>query len=323
MRNALLFCGQGLRHLTSRIATLEAAAVAVLLFASHSAHAVIGTPPTVTCDAAQCQTCIECENNNGACRCLKCGIDPQCLGSDPGLSSDFTEMLKTHNNYRAQHGTPALSWSQQLAKQSQDWANACTPEPNNPARFAHSPGAWKAGYGENLFWGAGTTGTDAVDWWYSEGKRYDFNNPYASFTAGDQDSTKEVRHFTQVVWRDSKELGCAVANCGGQSLWVCQYSPPGNFNAQNPGVLEANVPRPRTVKKIGKLRGTIVEVVADTTIYRGPNGEDTGTFLRAKTPMVNVYQRQDPWFFVQWSEGGQKREGWVYSGSGHESLRFP
>jgi hypothetical protein len=95
-----------------------AALTSLLLgWSTGAALAVVGTPPTVTCDAVQCQTCIECENDKGACRCLKCGVAPQCLGSDPGLPSDFTEMLKAHNNYRAQHGTPALSWSPQLAKQ--------------------------------------------------------------------------------------------------------------------------------------------------------------------------------------------------------------
>jgi pathogenesis-related protein 1 len=60
-------------------------------------------------------------------------------------------------------------------------------------------------------------------------------------------------HFTQVVWRATKEVGCAMANCeapapdGTNSVWkffVCRYSPPGNINGTNPGVLEANVPRP-------------------------------------------------------------------------------
>ena len=49
-------------------------------------------------------------------------------------------------------------------------------------------------------------------------------------------------HFTQVVWRDSAKLGCAKNTCslGGNSgpLWACEYAPPGNFNAGNPGVLD-------------------------------------------------------------------------------------
>jgi hypothetical protein len=37
-------------------------------------------------------------------------------------------------------------------------------------------------------------------------------------------------HFSQVVWRDSKELGVAVAKSrNGQIFVVANYSPPGNF----------------------------------------------------------------------------------------------
>lgn len=37
-------------------------------------------------------------------------------------------------------------------------------------------------------------------------------------------------HFSQVVWRDSKELGVAVAkNRNGHIFVVANYSPPGNF----------------------------------------------------------------------------------------------
>jgi hypothetical protein len=51
-----------------------------------------------------------------------------------------------------------------------------------------------------------------------------------------------VRHFTQLIWRDTKQLGCGVANCGGLEYWVCRYAPPGNWNGEKPGVLAANVP---------------------------------------------------------------------------------
>ena len=46
------------------------------------------------------------------------------------------------------------------------------------------------------------------------------------------------------VWKASKEVGCAKAACVSQVLWVCRYSPRGNFNATDPGVLDINVPRP-------------------------------------------------------------------------------
>ncbi len=50
-------------------------------------------------------------------------------------------------------------------------------------------------------------------------------------------------HYTQVVWRDSTELGCGMANCtvnnpfggsGPWQLWVCNYNPPGNYVGMKP-----------------------------------------------------------------------------------------
>jgi len=68
---------------------------------------------------------------------------------------------------------------------------------------------------------------------------YDYNHPIASYDR----RSPTVLHFTQVVWRASQQLGCGVANCGGQNLYVCRYTPRGNFNGDVLGVLATNVPR--------------------------------------------------------------------------------
>jgi hypothetical protein len=48
-------------------------------------------------------------------------------------------------------------------------------------------------------------------------------------------------HFTQVVWKGSKQVGCGVAACGDKTYWVCRYTPTGNWNTNQPTVLTANV----------------------------------------------------------------------------------
>ena len=42
----------------------------------------------------------------------------------------------------------------------------------------------------------------------------------------------ETGHFTQLVWVNSTQLGCAMATCGGLDIWVCNYNPPGNYERQ-------------------------------------------------------------------------------------------
>ena len=143
---------------------------------------------------------------------------------------DAQAILNAHNAYRAKHCVPALTWSPQLAAEAQQWADAC---PQNG--FKHSPGAWQSetGYGENLSWGTNQTPQGAVDSWYSEIGKYNFAAPSYSNAVG---------HFTQLIWRNSKQLGCGMSVCQGFNYYVCRYSPTGNWNTGNPGVLANNVP---------------------------------------------------------------------------------
>jgi len=91
--------------------------------------------------------------------------------------------------------------------------------------FEHSGG--KLGpFGENL--AAGTGGGfgpgQAVKSWTDESKDFDPGNPQPS-------------HFTQVVWKGTTQLGCAVAQCDGifnasfgkAAFHVCEYSAQGNI----------------------------------------------------------------------------------------------
>lgn len=89
-------------------------------------------------------------------------------------------------------------------------------------------------YGENIFWvSAGSPdGTVATKAFYDEIKDYNFDNGGFSMATG---------HFTQVVWRGSKNLGIGIAKSGkGGTYVVANYDPPGNYYGQ----FKENVPRP-------------------------------------------------------------------------------
>ena len=55
-------------------------------------------------------------------------------------------------------------------------------------------------------------------------------------------------HFTQVVWKDSRQLGCGKQTCtinGNTGVyWACRHSPLGNFNADNISNLQQQVLAP-------------------------------------------------------------------------------
>jgi uncharacterized protein YkwD len=139
--------------------------------------------------------------------------------ADP-LPPAMQAILDAHNALRAKHCVPALAWSTPLAASAQVWANRCD--------FNHDHHSQD---GENLFWGtAGAYPPKAVvaDW-YEEIEAYNFSAPRVNDDTG---------HFTQIVWRSSRHLGCARARCGGNEFWVCRYSPPGNSER----TLAKNVP---------------------------------------------------------------------------------
>ncbi|KAI0704883.1 CAP domain-containing protein [Cytidiella melzeri] len=137
--------------------------------------------------------------------------------SDQTSSSDIEQYLSAHNTIRAQHGASALTWSDELASKAQQWANGCI--------FQHSGGSLGP-FGENLAAGTGSSYgiSAAVKSWTDEVSEYDPNNPQPS-------------HFTQVVWKASTQVGCAVQSCSGifaasfgpAQFFVCEYSPQGNI----------------------------------------------------------------------------------------------
>nr|MCH9698007.1 hypothetical protein [Gammaproteobacteria bacterium] len=135
--------------------------------------------------------------------------------------AEIQAFLDAHNTHRAAHGAPPVSWSNTIADSAQNFIDTCP--------TAHSG----TGFGENLAW-ANPTGsiTGSVNGWYNEVNLYDFNNPGFSFQTG---------HFTQVVWKNTTEIGCGVkTDCPTPQSWpfayhlVCQYSPAGNVTGQFP-----------------------------------------------------------------------------------------
>ena len=119
-------------------------------------------------------------------------------------------------------GLPPLVWSQTLAAVAQQWANELIAR----GKFAHRP---KNKYGENLFeiQGARAKPAEVVADWAAEARDYDAarNTCRTGAVCG---------HYTQLIWRNTKEVGCGVAQRGRREVWVCNYDPPGNWVGERP-----------------------------------------------------------------------------------------
>ncbi|KAL4579108.1 hypothetical protein LXL04_015243 [Taraxacum kok-saghyz] len=139
-------------------------------------------------------------------------------------AQDYTqEYLDAHNAARAQVGVNNMSWNASVAAYAQNYAN----QRIGDCSLIHSGGP----YGENLAGQSGgvLTGTEAVNLWVAENVYYDYETN--SCVGGN-----ECRHYTQVVWRNSNQIGCARVQCPNNDGWfiICSYYPRGNIIGQSP-----------------------------------------------------------------------------------------
>ena len=137
-------------------------------------------------------------------------------------SAERRELLAAHNRVRAAVDVPPLEWSSQLARVAQQWAEKLVAS----GKLRHRP---ESRYGENLFAisGARATAAGVVADWASEAK--DYNAARNTCREG-----TVCGHYTQIVWRGTKKVGCGVAERGRLQVWVCNYDPPGNFEGERP-----------------------------------------------------------------------------------------
>ena len=157
--------------------------------------------------------------------------------SAQALDFDADEMLAAHNRWRSTVGAPPLTYSPELAASAQAWAD--TLRQTNQCHMQHSKPDGK--YGENLFWASAIEWSNGkrevqkvspklvVDDWAKERADYDYARNRC--TAG-----KMCGHYTQVVWRSTTTVGCAMTVCGNtlEQVWVCQYQPAGNWIGKKP-----------------------------------------------------------------------------------------
>lgn len=175
-------------------------------------------------------------------------------GSDSGGSNDGTDaqmmidaapivgeppelvgITEAHNVVRAMVQTatplPPLAWSDSLEATAKAWGMMCINMDAYPNILDHNPNRSQGHpyyVGENIHASGGTaTAQGAVNNWASEKANYVYPNGYSAATG----------HYTQIVWRTTREVGCALVNCPNiafSSTIVCDYGPGGNNGSGAP-----------------------------------------------------------------------------------------
>lgn len=140
---------------------------------------------------------------------------------------DKDEILEAHNSYREEVDVPPLTWSDDLASHAKKWAKHLASLGGK--KLQHSD---DTGEGENLWMGTSGayTYTQMVDSWGEEKEHFEEGTFPDISSTGDW---SDVGHYTQIVWKKTKKVGCAIASAGGKDILVCRYSPPGNFKGED------------------------------------------------------------------------------------------
>jgi len=167
-----------------------------------------------------------CESENGDIEsdAIKYGFSSDDFKDRPkqSLEEFRKEVLETHNKYRSNHKVGNLKCNNDLNKLAQEWADHLT----TAGGLSHSKNTYEGKrIGENVAsrWGsigADYTGREVVDQWYAEEKKYNYEKDYQS----------EAGHFSQVVWKNTEEMGVGKSfGEDGRVYVVVNYYPAGNI----------------------------------------------------------------------------------------------
>jgi uncharacterized protein YkwD len=153
------------------------------------------------------------------------GVAAQRAESQPGGFAQA--LLVEHNRARDEARVPRLAWSSKLAREAQGWAEVLARE----GRMRHSTHAESGGAGENLWMGsAGYYGPDTMIGAFVDERQHYVHAAFPNISRTGR--WEDVGHYTQVVWRDTREVGCAIARDRKDDFLVCRYWPAGNWMGQ-------------------------------------------------------------------------------------------
>jgi hypothetical protein len=153
------------------------------------------------------------------------------LAGSVGMTTNLNErLLASHNRERSSAGVPRLEWSPALEASARTYALYLA----RTGRFEHSHDVTGVEVqGENLW--AGTRdyyGPEAmVGLWVAEKKTFKPGVFPDNSRTGDVEA---VGHYTQLMWRQTRQVGCSLTKGREEDVLVCRYSEAGNVPGETP-----------------------------------------------------------------------------------------
>ena len=156
---------------------------------------------------------------------------PLTTGATGRINNLDDRVLAAHNRERAKLDIPALDWDPALAADARIWGDHLA----RLGRLEHYPDnpADPDPEGENLW--AGTRGyysaESMVGLWIAERKNFKPGLFPNNTVTG---NLEDVGHYTQLMWRSSHAVGCALIRGRYDEFLVCRYSEGGNVMGETP-----------------------------------------------------------------------------------------
>ena len=137
------------------------------------------------------------------------------------------EALIAHNELRAKHNSPPLILNPTLSILAQKHSDFLAKEGKIINRNNNQLNNKKIG--ENVFMNKNNcNGEEVTSFWYKGIKKYDFQN-----IKNNDNNDIEINNFTQLIWKDTKEVGFGFSNDKkGNFYVVANYFPCGNIEGQ-------------------------------------------------------------------------------------------
>jgi uncharacterized protein YkwD len=156
-------------------------------------------------------------------------VNPPVVAVQKPAPSFDGRILAAHNRERENLGLAPLSWNSALAQSALRWAEHLA----QTGRFEHAPENRVAPEGENLW--AGTRGyytpEAMVNAWIREKRNF---RPGVFPDNSVTGRVEDIGHYTQLVWRATREVGCAEAASAREDILVCRYAEAGNYRGEQP-----------------------------------------------------------------------------------------
>jgi len=163
---------------------------------------------------------------------LIAAVPSQAIPSSPPSVDDTmlaSIIVARHNDARMSVGTEPMVWNPRLAADAARWARHLA----STGQFEHDPQESDDPEGENLW--MGTRGhypvQQMVQAWEDEKKAFRPGRFPDNSRTG---SWSDVGHYTQMVWKDTREVGCAIARNANDEVLVCRYAQAGNVMGESP-----------------------------------------------------------------------------------------